>query len=180
MDNKAIRQSMIQKRLDLTPSQRQQKNEALAAAVFHYINPYQTIGLYCSYNGEVDTYGLMESWFWDTDRILAVPSIVNDALIFHPVRGFDDLREGVKGILASTQSAVLSKGDLDVILVPLVAFNEQKYRIGYGKGYYDRYLSDYPGIKVGLAYDFQCTNALELHSQDIAMDVIITDADVLL
>lgn len=67
---------------------------------------------------------------------------------------------------------------LDLIVVPGIAFDKRGYRIGFGKGYYDRFLSDYTGIKVGFAYDFQVLESIPHESWDIAMNYIVTEKKV--
>ena len=66
-----------------------------------------------------------------------------------------------------------------LILVPGVAFDRQKQRLGYGKGYYDRYLSDIPeAVKAGIAYECQIAERLPAEEQDIPMDYVITEAGI--
>ena len=65
--------------------------------------------------------------------------------------------------------------DLDVILVPMVGFYKM-YRMGYGKGYYDRYLKQTKAIKIGVAFDCQKMDSMTIKKSDVAMDLIITES----
>jgi 5-formyltetrahydrofolate cyclo-ligase len=66
------------------------------------------------------------------------------------------------------------------VLVPGVAFDQQGYRLGYGKGFYDRVLAGFKGLKVGVAFSVQVTQeSLPHDDNDVAMDLIVTDAGVL-
>ncbi|MDZ4676419.1 MAG: 5-formyltetrahydrofolate cyclo-ligase [Oligoflexia bacterium] len=65
------------------------------------------------------------------------------------------------------------------VLVPGVAFDRQGHRLGYGKGYYDRVLADFKGLKVGVAFSVQITpETLPHDDQDVAMDLIVTDTEI--
>ncbi|MEZ4271321.1 MAG: 5-formyltetrahydrofolate cyclo-ligase [Myxococcota bacterium] len=69
--------------------------------------------------------------------------------------------------------------EIEAIVVPGLAFDKKGGRIGYGAGYYDRTLSVYPGVTIGLAYDFQVVSTLPQASHDAPMDWIITPAGAL-
>ena len=71
----------------------------------------------------------------------------------------------------------------DVILVPILAFDENKYRLGYGKGFYDRYLNKYLKrfkniLTVGVAFSFQKYNKLPINQNDVKLDFIITEKGI--
>ncbi len=66
----------------------------------------------------------------------------------------------------------------DLILVPGLAFSEKGDRLGFGKGYYDRFLSEAKGLKVGLCYDFQFLPALPSEPHDVKLDAVITETGV--
>jgi len=65
---------------------------------------------------------------------------------------------------------------VDIVVVPAVAFDLQGHRLGYGKGYYDRFLKKTKAVKVGVAYDFQIVEKLPAEQHDIPVDLIITPA----
>ncbi|MDR2666238.1 MAG: 5-formyltetrahydrofolate cyclo-ligase [Endomicrobium sp.] len=71
---------------------------------------------------------------------------------------------------------VVEKNDVDLFFVPAIAFNTDGYRIGYGKGYYDRWLKNVSFKKtVGLAYDFQVTDKIPIGKHDIPVGIIVTE-----
>lgn len=177
MDNQSIRARMMSLRQNLGIEQKISMDQRIAESVFHYCDKYTSIGLYCSYQKEVDTYGLMETWFWD-EKIISVPKVNHDVIDFYPIKGFEELQEGAFGILEPTSTLAVLKEEIEVMLIPLLAFNEQKFRIGYGKGYYDRYLHDFKGLKIGLAYAFQYENEISIREGEFPCDAIITDQDV--
>lgn len=78
------------------------------------------------------------------------------------------------------RTAPVPDGTFDVIIVPLLAFDERLHRIGYGGGWYDRFLSKQPlAMMIGLGYDFQKVNELPIEEHDIALDMIITESGIL-
>ena len=71
----------------------------------------------------------------------------------------------------------------DIIIVPMLAFDKEKFRLGYGKGYYDRYLKKYikqykDTITVGVAFSFQKHNKLPINKNDVKMDFILTEKGI--
>jgi 5-formyltetrahydrofolate cyclo-ligase len=71
----------------------------------------------------------------------------------------------------------------DLILVPLLAFDKKKYRLGYGKGYYDRYLNKHIKrfkniLTVGIAFSFQRHHKLPINKKDVKLDFIITEKGI--
>ena len=75
-------------------------------------------------------------------------------------------------------SLPVDKTDLDIILVPCVAFDEKKYRLGHGGGYYDRYLKDFHGLKIGIAYELQKVKEVPTEEHDVPLDLIITEKKI--
>ena len=71
----------------------------------------------------------------------------------------------------------------DIIIVPMLAFDKEKFRLGYGKGYYDRFLKKYikqykDTITVGVAFSFQKHNKLPINKNDVKMDFILTEKGI--
>lgn len=74
-----------------------------------------------------------------------------------------------------SEAALLDNNEIELVVVPGVAFDEKGYRLGHGAGYYDRFLSKVSnGFKLGLAYDFQLVPQVPVERHDIAMDAILT------
>jgi len=93
----------------------------------------------------------------------------------------DELVESELGIAEPRADAEeIAPADVDVILVPGLAFDERGHRIGYGQGYYDRLLARMPGVfSVGLGYDFQLLGELPDTEGDARLSALVTDARVL-
>lgn len=90
----------------------------------------------------------------------------------------DDLKKGAYGILEPSVVKTADEKDIDVILVPGLAFDRHGGRMGFGKGYYDRLLETSIAVKIGLCYDFQLFDTIPTESHDVPMDFIITEKEI--
>lgn len=107
-----------------------------------------------------------------------VPS-TNNEIQFHKFSSFDELETGKYGILEPKNKKEASDFP-EVIIVPGLVFGLCMHRIGYGKGYYDRYLATSAAYRIGVCYDFQVIEKLPSHADDQRMDEIITDKRVII
>ena len=173
MDKKIIRQAMIKQRLALNEEEYQSYSlkiiESLLASSF--FNKEKPLGIYMTIRHEVDTLYLIRNLLEMGVRI-ALPKIEEDGMHFYYIDSLERLVLGTFGVM-EPQGDHLAK-DLSTLIVPLVAFNEKKERIGYGKGYYDRYIAQYHPQTIGIAFDFQKQEFVgETHDQPL--DYIITE-----
>lgn len=90
----------------------------------------------------------------------------------------EHLEKGTLGILEPSGTKEIDKSNIDVMLVPMVAF-QYLYRVGYGKGYYDRYLKDFQGLKIGIAFDMQEVDDYVPNPFDQKMDLIVTETRII-
>ena len=99
---------------------------------------------------------------------------------FFRIKNIDELTEvGTYQIKEPISSEKYNKEDIEIIFIPGLAFDKRGYRLGYGGGYYDQYLSDFNGKKVGLGYFNQLVDKLESDSFDIKIDVLITEKRII-
>lgn len=133
------------------------------------------VGLYSPIGSEVDTSTLAKHLI-ESCRVLAYPRIEDKyTMVFARVRDpVIDLTLGRYGILEPLDSCEMVKPDL--IIVPGLVWDEHGYRIGYGKGYYDRYLRRNPdAAMIGLAYDFQVLSSIPHSEMDVRVKLIVTE-----
>lgn len=129
----------------------------------------RTVMIYKSMRGEVDLDRLLND-----DKIFLYPSIAGEKMVARTVdKGFELSKLAV--LQPTAENEAFSKEAIDLIICPVVAFDDNCTRLGLGKGYYDRYLSDYRGTKIGVAYIFQRVNDLPSDPWDVAMDMIIAE-----
>lgn len=86
--------------------------------------------------------------------------------------GREDLQKNLYNIL-EPQKAELHNGDVEMVLVPLLAFDERGYRVGYGKGFYDRFLEGLTTLKVGISFFGPSDNIEDVNEHDIQLDLCI-------
>ena len=140
------------------------------------------IALYAPAHNETDTAEILEAAFAAGKRVL-YPAVCGERMVFRQVEGLRSLAEGSFGILEPCPTGIDHHADEpDLIIVPGVAFDSNGHRIGYGKGYYDRFLL-HPGRKahlVGLCHDFQLIDgAITAEGHDIRMELIVTDRRII-
>lgn len=136
------------------------------------------IALYYSIPGEVQTADFLEKWF-DKKQLL-LPLVVGDDLRLLPYKGKETLRPGAFGIPEpADQKPTVFESEIDLIIVPGVAFDRQLNRMGRGKGYYDRLLATLQIPKIGICYDFQLQDTVPVEPLDKKMDLIITEKEII-
>jgi 5-formyltetrahydrofolate cyclo-ligase len=125
----------------------------------------QTILFYASFQGEVDTFAIMDKAIELKKRVvLPIVRIETAEIIPMLIRSTSDLQRGTFGIPepAFSPDRLVDVRALDLVVVPGVAFDRQNFRLGRGVGFYDRFLSRLPATThtLGLAYDFQVVDAI--------------------
>lgn len=141
------------------------------------------IFIYVSYNNEVDTKEIIE-YSLKNDKIIYVPKINIEDKTMKAIRihSLNELYVNKYGIL---EPNIVDKNyiesDFDLIVLPGIAFDKVGNRIGYGGGYYDKYLSvlECKINKVALAYEFQVIDNIETEKHDIKVDCVITDNEII-
>ena len=136
----------------------------------------KNIMLYLPINSEVNTIPIIQMCQEDDKKIL-IPTIQNDEITACEFKGFETLEKGKFKVLEPCDKTPFPPAKIDLICVPGLAFNTGRYRLGYGGGYYDRFLPMLREdcFKVGIAYDFQVTNLLPIEPHDFKLDMVITE-----
>ena len=127
---------------------------------------------YVSLKEEVDTMELIKDSLKKGKRV-AVPKCEGNDIVFYYINNLEDLEERSYGILEPKTNEVVNDFDNSICIVPGIAFDKTNNRIGYGKGFYDRFLEKYNGIKIGLTYRECICDKIDSESNDIKMDMII-------
>lgn len=131
---------------------------------------------YMDCKNEVMTGSLLEA-AWNQGKRTAVPRVHGDDLVFYEITRMKDCVPGYFGILEPETSLPVADFENALLLVPGVAFDAKLHRVGYGKGFYDRYLSVHPGhCKVAVAFSWQVFPHVPFEATDINPDYLITEA----
>ncbi len=145
----------------------------------------QTVAIYLATSSEVETQFLIEEC-WRRGKRVAVPCCFGKQLRLFHLESMRDLAPRTMGILEPRQAfhalenRWLSASQVELFLVPGIAFDRGGGRLGYGKGYYDRLLAQAnpTSPKVGLAFECQLADAIPVSAHDIAMDIVVTHESV--
>lgn len=149
------------------PEEERQKNSRNIAAQLFELEEYQkaqTILFYASCKGEVDTFEMMQQ-AKKSQKKIGLPRVINKTM-FIPcqIDNIDNLEMGPFGIAQpkNDEQKALEPDQIDLVIVPGVAFDCSNNRLGRGKGYYDRFLKTIPCDvpTIGLAFDFQIVDNL--------------------
>lgn len=140
----------------------------------------KTIGITLSIHGEVETRPIIER-AWKLGKRVAVPKSNPRlrTLAFYVIQSFQQVEKGYAGIMEPDlkQTKKINHDEIDLLFVPGLVFDREGYRIGYGGGYYDRFLRTYRNKTLSLAFDFQIVDRLPRYSYDLPVQCIITEKD---
>lgn len=141
----------------------------------------KTLLIYISVGSEVETEAIMHHATAAGKRV-AVPLCRTDTCTMeaYAIDSFDELEPGSYGIPEpkSYGRQPLSKEEIDLIIVPGLGFDKRGFRMGYGKGYYDRYLRDFKGRSIGLCFE-ECLMDEIVHDEyDVSVHKVITENQI--
>lgn len=137
-----------------------------------------SIALYHALPGEVQTADFIEKWH--RKKQLLLPVVEGNDLRLLVYTGPEAVQKGAFGILEPIGSKSRpEEKEIDLIIVPGVAFDRQKNRMGRGKGYYDRLLASLSIPRIGLCFDFQLFDEIPTEPFDKKMDMLITEKEVI-
>lgn len=172
MDKKSLRKLFLNERKKLPKAQHRMYNHLLMEGLRDVLKgyPIKKIGIFYPIKNEVDVRGLGDTYQ------LHYPKIENDQLVFYKDSG--RFKRAALGVLEPVDAKRVDKTSLDALIIPGLVFDDALYRLGYGKGYYDAYLKDYEGLKIGVCFEKFRIEALPNKPHDVPMDYVITDNQV--
>lgn len=177
---KLLRKVMLQKRKELSDSETAVKNSAITEKLLSLekVQSAELILSFVSARGEVGTREFISKCL-EAGKTVAVPRCIDGSnMEFCVIHTFDDLEKGMYGIDEPKQHCEIIKAENaqnSVLIVPALCFNSDGYRLGYGKGYYDRFISRYKGYTVGVCYSEFMTDDIPVDEYDRCVDIVITE-----
>jgi 5-formyltetrahydrofolate cyclo-ligase len=173
----ALREQIHSALQKMSPALRMAESIELCGRLEPQLQSARTILFFAPLPDEPDVWPLLEKLL-PTKKICALPAFdpTSQAYSARRVRNLiTDLSIGNFGIREpSAACPEIAFGDLDLILVPGVAFDVKGHRLGRGKGFYDRLLAKVCGVKCGVAFDQQIVKVVAAEAHDIRMDFIVT------
>lgn len=173
---KVIRNCIIKKRSCLSNEEWAEKSVEVLGKLMHHplYEKAETIYCYVSYQREVDTWPFL-AYSIALGKKVAVPKVLGSEMEFFYIDSLEELEPGFHGIYEPVTSKKANEEEV-LMIMPIVAFDCENHRLGYGGGYYDRYLEKHPlHTKIGIAFDFQQVEEIPAESFDIKPNLIITD-----
>lgn len=135
----------------------------------------QTVMAYAATRGEADLDALLRQALL-SGKALYLPRVLDSAhMQAVRVRSLDELKPGAWGILEPTGQDTMGPEGIELFLTPGVAFDRDGARVGYGAGYYDRFLRGSRGVRVGIAFEAQLLTELTVDEHDVRMDAVLTE-----
>ncbi|MBC7081804.1 MAG: 5-formyltetrahydrofolate cyclo-ligase [Thermoplasmatales archaeon] len=173
-----IRKELLEKRNSLTTYEILEKSNLILKNLYSLeeFSKASKLASYISFGSEVYTHGLIREY--SKKKEFFVPFIKDGDIFLSRISSWEELEGGIYGILQPKEPKV-ENGNLDIIIVPGIAFDENGNRIGYGKGYFDRLLKKFSSIKVALAFDFQVLKNIPNQEHDVKMDIIVTEKRII-
>lgn len=175
MDKKALRDMIRQKKRAMSQSQIDEVSARLGELFVQceYYKKAKTIYGYLPYNQEVRTVPMLEQAIRDGKRI-AVPKVYGDEMRFIYMDDLSLVECGYAGIPEPVADGPVADDPTALVLMPGLAFDKEGHRIGYGGGFYDKFLENEPDHPtVALCYEFQMLPHLETEDHDIPVDCVI-------
>ncbi len=175
MDKKALRREIREKKQAMTQEDIISRSQDLMEQFVNtavYRNAKTVYG-YLPYNQEVRTVPMLEQAIRDGKKV-AVPKIYGDAMRFIYLDDLSQVEKNAMGIPEPVADGPVADDQTALVLMPGLAFTKQGDRMGYGGGFYDRFLAEEPNhYTLALCYDFQMLESLPTEEYDIPVDAVL-------
>lgn len=175
LQKKKLRREILNKRNLLSPLEKQKFDLLTCSRLEKLISErnYKNVHAYIPMGSEIDISPLLKKLLTKGIKVVTSKTLKNRQLQHLILHSLQDLEEGVFGTSHPANSVVYS-GVYDIIIVPGLAFDKDKYRLGYGGGYYDKFLKDHPNaFTVGIGYTFQKLQSIPKEIHDACLDMIL-------
>ena len=180
-----IRKKIMALRNAMTPEEIAAKSSEIIRRLkgVRQIRESSTLMVYLSFGSEVLTDDLIR-WGWAEGKRIIVPLCRPEGRVLTPslLAGFDDLESGHYGIREPSAERLrpVPREEIDAVLIPAVAFDRQGKRVGYGGGYYDRFLPEIPrAARIGAAFACQIVTEIPPDPHDVPADRIVTEDELI-
>jgi len=177
-DKKIVRNKIMSLRKQLTQLDVMRCSRAVIDKVFEsdeYKNA-KAVYIYFEHEKEISTHAIMRK-AWEDGKKVAVPLCFGKEMQFVYIKSLDAVMPGFKGIYEPFEGDIANDDDV-LLIMPGMAFDDNFNRIGYGGGYYDRYIDDHKDVNftlMALCYDFQLIEEeISVHKHDVPVDIIVT------
>ena len=175
MDKKQLRSIIREKKRAMTPEEIREKSRILMEKLLKtkLYQKAQTIYGYLSYNQEVQTLPILAKAL-EAGKRVAVPKVYGEEMRFLYLEDLSQVAPGYGGIPEPIADSPVAEDTHALVLMTGLAFDREGHRIGYGGGFYDRFLAKEPEHPtVALCYEFQMVENLPVESFDVPVDLVL-------
>lgn len=175
-----LRKDILKRRNNISNSDRESRSRKILNRLISLaeIKIAKNVCVYVSKGSEADTICLIEKLISMGKSVYAPKSeIKSNSMTFYKINSLSELSIGAFSVLEPNAKCeeYICSDKCDICIVPAISFDIQGFRLGYGKGYYDRFLVQFKGIKIGICFEEFITEMLPRLDTDIAVDMIITE-----
>ena len=171
LDKNTARKLGLSGRRSLSEEERNRKSELIQDEFIAYIKVGMCVCSYVALDDEVQTDKIIE-YCWNNNIRICVPKVTDKTLKFYAIKSNEELVRSKFNLLEPNNDDEVQLNEIDLIAVPIVAFDESNNRVGFGEGFYDSVL-DKVDNKIGLAFLEQKVNEIETDSWDVKVEKII-------
>lgn len=179
-----IRNTYKEKRKSISPEDRKTMDSSIAKKLLS-LSSYRfadTILLYSPLKYEINTLEIATDALLKGKKVAYPRCIEDNQMVYHYISSLNDLIPGMYGIKEPSKDLpIFSPTDTEhvICVLPAIVYDKRGYRIGYGKGYYDRFLSGFKGAKAGLIYSEYILDSIPYGKFDLQSDFVITEKGVI-
>jgi len=170
---KILRQEIKERVSSLSPNERKEREKRILEQLENnlFFRQAKSVLLFWSLPDEIDTHSFVKKWA--RQKQLFLPVIQDGKMYIKPYTDEKDMAEGSFKILEPQTLLFGDINQIDVFVIPAVAFDKQNNRLGRGKGFYDKLLCLVSAYKIGIAYPEQIVDVIPTEKHDIKMDIIL-------
>lgn len=176
-----LRSEILGKRNQLSKDDILQRSEKIKETVFNLeqFKKSKIIMFFVSFNNEIGTHDMIKAAF--ASKTVIIPKVEHNKIEPSVILDFDNLvPTGKWEILEPIELMKIAYKNIDLVFVPGIAFDKNGYRLGYGFGYYDKFLKKVPkAVKIGLCFDFQVVDKIPREMHDVPVNFIVTEERVI-
>lgn len=174
MHKDVLRQQIRQLKRQFTPQQLEELSLPIIARLKSRLAEAQTVLAYYSLPDEVNTHQLLDDLLAEGKKVLLPKVLDDETMEIRRYTGRHDLQEGILHLMEPIGEPFTAYEDIDIVVVPGMAFDACGHRLGRGRGYYDRFLAAHPYIyKIGVCFDFQKVAEVPTDEHDMSVDEVI-------
>lgn len=181
IQKKNLRKKMISERAKLSNSIKQKYDEQICTSLLEIIleKNLKVIHCFLPMSPEINIFPLIKILLQKGIKVVTPKTLPKRQLEHLVLESLEELEQGVFGTVHPKGNNIY-QGDYDLIIIPGLAFDEEKNRLGYGGGYYDNFIVHHPqAMKIGIFYPFQKVDKIPIESHDVKLNEILVNMKTL-